>query len=208
MDNSLIITWHGHSCFSVTNDHYKMVIDPYKDQTVVGLRPLKLEADEVLTTHDHGDHNYVEAVTLRKKESISPFKVTRIPCAHDTSEGRRRGLTDILLFEGKGIRFAHFGDVGEELSEEKIKDLKHLDAIMIPVGGCYTIGPEEAKKLMDRLSARVVIPMHYRTEEFGFDELNHIDDFVALCENVKKYEESSIEITPKTPTQVAVLTYK
>ena len=58
MDNHLIITWHGHSCFSVTYDQFTMVIDPYKDNTVPGLTPLSLFADEVYTTHEHGDHNY------------------------------------------------------------------------------------------------------------------------------------------------------
>lgn len=208
MNNNLIITWHGHSCFSVTYDQFTMVIDPYKNNSIPGLTQLSLYADKVYTTHDHGDHNYVEAVTIRKNDQTSPFKLTRIPCAHDTSQGRRRGLTDILLFEREGLRFAHLGDVGEELSDEKIESLKQLDALMIPVGGCYTIGPEEAKKLIDRLSPKVVIPMHYRTEKYGLDELNHIDDFLKLCDDVKIYEESSIEITPETPSHTAVLAYE
>jgi L-ascorbate metabolism protein UlaG (beta-lactamase superfamily) len=208
MDNSFIITWHGHSCFSVTYDQFTMVIDPYKDNTVPGLTPLSLFADEVYTTHEHGDHNYVEAVTIRDNDRTTPFRLTRIPCAHDTSQGRRRGLSDIILFEKEGLRFAHFGDVGEELGDDKIENLKNLDAVMIPVGGCYTIGAEEAKKLIDRITPRVVIPMHYRTERYGFDELQHLDEFLALCDDVKRYEESSIEITPETPAQTAVLTYE
>ena len=37
---------------------------------------------------------------------------------------------------------------------------------MVPVGGYYTIGPEEAKALIDDLQPKVVIPMHYRTQEY------------------------------------------
>jgi len=45
-------------------------------------------------------------------------------------------------------------------------------------------------------------------ERYGFDELQHLDEFLALCDDVKRYEESSIEITPETPAQTAVLTYE
>ena len=49
--------------------------------------------------------------------------------------------------------------------------------------------------------------MHYKTEKFGLDELSHIEDFLKLCDDVKIYEESSIEITPETPSHTAVLAY-
>ena len=44
--------------------------------------------------------------------------------------------------------------------------LKHLDAILIPVGGYYTIDAAQAKAVVDDLAPRVVIPMHYRSDHF------------------------------------------
>lgn len=208
MEQNLIITWHGHSCFSVTYDQFTLVIDPYKDNTVTGLVPLSLFADEVYVTHEHSDHNYLQAVTIRDNTRSSPFMLTRIPCAHDDSDGKKRGMNDILLFEREGLRFAHFGDIGEVLSDEKLEALKGLDAVMIPVGGLYTIDPMEAKELIDQIKPRVVIPMHYRTERMGYSELHHLDDFLARVDNAVFYDNSSIIINNDTPPQTAILTYE
>ena len=45
-----------------------------------------------------------------------------------------------------------------------VDQLQNLDAVLVPVGGLYTVGPKEAKEIVDALQARVVIPMHYRSD--------------------------------------------
>ena len=59
------------------------------------------------------------------------------------------------------------GDIGCPLIREQKDLLKHLDAILIPVGGYYTIDAVQAKALADDLAPRVVIPMHYRSDHFA-----------------------------------------
>ena len=48
---SITITWHGHSCFSVSADGYSIVLDPYAPDSVPGLPPLSLSASQVLCSH-------------------------------------------------------------------------------------------------------------------------------------------------------------
>jgi hypothetical protein len=48
--------------------------------------------------------------------------------------------------------------------------------------------------------------MHYRTEDFGFDVISHLDDFTSLFEDVVYVEEDTIVIDENTPEMVAVLT--
>ena len=55
-------------------------------------------------------------------------------------------------------------------------------------------GPKEAKEIVDALQARVVIPMHYRGEDFGFDEIDTVEPFVKLSKNVEFAEGNSIEL--------------
>ncbi len=43
-----------------------------------------------------------------------------------------------------------------------------MAVLLAPVGGYYTIGPEEARDVAEKLGALVVIPMHYKTEDIGF----------------------------------------
>ena len=81
--NSISITWNGHSCFTVEKDGFSIVFDPYGPNTVPGLAPLSLTADMVLCSHEHGDHGYTDAVTLRHSGTKNPFSITKIDTWHD-----------------------------------------------------------------------------------------------------------------------------
>lgn len=81
--------------------------------------------------------------------------------------------------------------------------------IMILVGGYHTIGPEEAKKAVALLWPKVVIPMHYRSETFGFPVLSTVDDFLSLDGDcVVWYLGNTITVTRVSRPHVAVLTYQ
>ena len=76
---------------------------------------------------------------------------------------------------------------------------------MIPVGGFFTIDAAQAKKLVDQIQPRVTIPMHYRSENFGYDVLGTLEDFTALCDCVVEYPGNSIELNEEMLQQTAVL---
>ena len=52
---------------------------------------------------------------------------------------------------------------------------------MIPVGGYFTIDAKQAKAIVDELKPECVIPMHYRGDNFGYEVLAPVDDFLELC---------------------------
>ncbi|MDP3733038.1 MAG: MBL fold metallo-hydrolase, partial [Candidatus Daviesbacteria bacterium] len=57
------IYWLGQACFKLKGKNATVVIDPY-DPDFTGLKlPKDLQADVVLTTHDHNDHNNVSVVS-------------------------------------------------------------------------------------------------------------------------------------------------
>ena len=199
------ITCNGHSCFTVEANGYSVVLDPYEDGTVPGLPPLRLDADAVLCSHEHYDHNFRGAVTL-SGHGNSPFTVTEVPTFHDDEKGALRGTNIIHILEAGGVKVAHLGDLGHTLSDEQLAQLKGLDAILIPVGGFYTIDAETAKKTADAIGAAVVIPMHYRNGERGFDVLGTLDDFLTLCSNVTA-PAKSVEITRGMAAQTVVLDF-
>ena len=94
------------------------------------------------------------------------------------------------------------------LTPEQMEQLKDLDVLLLPVGGFFTIGPKEAQDLIQALKPRIVVPMHYRSDTFGYDVLATVEDFLALRNDVVRYEENWIQITPDTKGQTAVLTYQ
>ena len=177
---SIQIQWLGHSCFRVECQGYTVVLDPFEPGSVPGLRDIRQTADQVLCSHQHHDHNYRAGVALRQDGPANPFTITALPSFHDGCGGAKRGPNTIHLLEAQGLRVAHLGDIGAMPAPDVVEQLQNLDAVLVPVGGFYTVGPKEAKEIVDALQARVVIPMHYRSDAFGFDVLAPVEDFLEL----------------------------
>jgi L-ascorbate metabolism protein UlaG (beta-lactamase superfamily) len=198
------ITWYGHSCFVVESDGYRIAIDPYDDS--VGYPPLRISAHMVLTTHDHHDHNNVSAVTILP-EKENPFSIRTVASVHDDCGGRKRGKNTIYVLSAEGQTVVHLGDLGAPLTEDQKKEIGACDAVMVPVGGYYTIDGKTAKAVADSLSARVVIPMHYKFGKYGYPEISGIAPFLLSCEKglIHSPESNAIILTGDTPAQVCCL---
>ena len=117
------ITWIGHSCFKIEEAGYRVVFDPYDDGYVPGLGPVRETAEEVLCSHEHGDHNARKRVTLAFG-SESPFTVTKIATFHDPLKGVLRGRNTIFILSANGKRIAHFGDLGCKLPADQLARLR------------------------------------------------------------------------------------
>ena len=198
------LIWNGHSCYTVETESGTVVLDPYEDNYVPGLAPLQLQADCVYCSHQHADHGASQKVTL----TGAPCHVTveTIDTFHDPEQGALRGTNTIHILSAEGMRVAHLGDLGCTLTPEQKEKLQGLDALLIPVGGFYTIDAHEAKALVDELKPRVVIPMHYRGDGFGFDVIDEVRTFTSLCDHVVYAPENYLELTSETPEQICVLT--
>ena len=200
------LIWNGHSCFTLATEAGTLVIDPYEDGSVPGLSPLHLEADAVYCSHEHRDHGNRAAVALSGKPCA--VEVEELATWHDEVQGAKRGPNTMRIFSAEGLRVAHLGDLGCGLTPEQAEALSGLDALLIPVGGFYTIDAKQAKALIDQIEPRVTIPMHYRGEAFGYDVIGTLDEFTDLCDCVVEYAGNSIELNGEMLQQVAVLKLK
>ena len=196
------ITWEGHSCFKVETEQGSVVFDPYQSGSVPGLGDLDLTADLVLCSHEHGDHNARERVSLTGKKPS--FTVEVLDCFHDEVKGAKRGKNKIYCIEAEGMRIVHMGDLGHQL--EDVSLIQNCDVCMVPIGGFYTIDAATAKSIMDKVNPRIIVPMHYRSDKFGFDVIGTLDAFTKYYDNVVVYNSSSVEVTKDTKPQVMVLT--
>lgn len=200
------ITWLGHSCFRLESGGSSLVLDPYSDGAVPGLAPLRADADAVYCSHDHRDHGASDLVDLTGRPCT--LTVEAIDCFHDDKRGLLRGKNRIHIVSNGEVHVAHLGDLGHKLNKAALEKLHGVDALLIPVGGYYTIDAETAAKLCERIGARVVIPMHYRLGAMGYDVISELSDFTRLRADVVTYDSNVFELTPQTPAQTAVLTYK
>ena len=202
---NITVQWLGHACYKLIFGDWSCVVDPYDNGSVPGIGNLEVSANEVYCSHGHHDHNAAHLVKQYKMFAPAP-EIIEVESFHDDAQGTKRGTNIIRVFDYEGITVAHFGDLGHILTEEQMEAIGPVDVALIPVGGFYTIDPQEAYEVAQQVEARVVIPMHYRTDDFGFDVIAHIDDFAALYKDVVYVEEDTIVIDENTPEMVAVLT--
>ena len=108
-----------------------------------------------------------------------------------------------------GLSVVHLGDLGHLLSEEQAAALRGCDALLIPVGGTYTLDAAGAAAVVQQLQPRVVIPMHYRGESFGFDNIDTVEPFLAHfpAQSVRRLANDTLKLTAQTPQGVTVLTF-
>ena len=200
------LIWNGHACFSLECEDGILVIDPFEDGSVPGLKNLRLNAHQVLCSHEHFDHNARQTVTLINEKKS--FQIKTLPTYHDDKQGALRGTNLIHIITTEGQSVVHMGDLGHIPTASQMDELKHCDVLMIPVGGHYTIDSPTAKTIIDAIEPRIVIPMHYSSDDFGFDVIAKIDTFTSLFKEVTYYPTNTITITPSTPQQIAILDYQ
>jgi L-ascorbate metabolism protein UlaG (beta-lactamase superfamily) len=81
-------------------------------------------------------------------------------------------------------------DLGHELSSSQVDEIGPVDVLFLPVGGFYTIGHGEARKVMGALKPRITVPMHYRLPGMSatFNVLSRVEDFIRTGDNVKRLQ--------------------
>lgn len=208
MKDSVKVTWFGHACFTIEADNYRLVFDPYADNYVPGLPKLSLVANQIECSHLHEDHCAKSTVQLLKSAEPSPFLVHYLQSYHDHDYGLKRGKNIITIVEYHQLKVVHFGDQGCLPSEEQLAQMKFADVVMIPVGGFYTIDAKEAKQIIDAIQPTIVLPMHYRSDQFGFDKIARIDSFLSQYDNVRYYDSNQIVVHKDCESQIAILQLK
>ncbi len=223
---NLKVTWHGHSCFSIDNGGLSLVLDPY-DPGMTGYPPLHVKAHAMLSSHQHGDHNYRAAVTLipletailRQIDSMgslpedpdpSIFYYKAVETCHDESGGRKRGKNTIHVIKANGLTVAHLGDLGHILTTEQIAAIGHLDLLLIPVGGYYTIDAEAAWRVIGQLQPANVAPMHYQIG-YGNISITTVEPFLKLCGAKWRLEELPgpvLQLESQTIGRCYIFSYK
>ena len=200
------IQWLGHSCFRMEYDGFAVVTDPYEDGYVPGLAPLRVSAGAIYCSHGHGDHNAAACVKQTREKAPPDLSVQEFAIPHDHHGGARRGMNTIRQFRFGALRVVHMGDTGCMPDEDMLAVLHGCDALLIPIGGYYTVDAKEAFAIAEKIAPRCIVPMHYRGEGFGFEEIGTLDAFTALfaVEEVHFLNGDAFTLTAAEPRGVIV----
>jgi L-ascorbate metabolism protein UlaG (beta-lactamase superfamily) len=202
------IRWFGQSAFLISAER-TVFVDPFGPMEGLAERGMQfdypaikgVEADLLLVTHEHADHNAIDVVggspqIVRSTAGTfdSPLgEVIAVASEHDDAAGTKRGPNTIFAFALNGLRLCHFGDFGQsELRPEQQRAIGSVDVLLLPVGGGPTVGGEPAAAIVRALKPRLVVPMHYRTDAVNF--LDPPDAFLdALGARVERIAENELE---------------
>jgi L-ascorbate metabolism protein UlaG (beta-lactamase superfamily) len=181
------LTYLGHSCVLLQGKK-SVLIDPFVPEGGIPGHP-----DVVAVTHGHADHlgdtvrlkrptvainelakylvskgvpaegmNYggsleMQGVLFRMVQAIhsSWIEEAGIGCNGGGSAGFVIGLDGLSIY--------HAGDTALFSDMRLIGELYHPDVALLPIGGRYTMGPDEAMIAARYIGAPLVIPIHYNT---------------------------------------------
>ena len=202
------IKWYGHAAFQITTEKgIRIIIDPYEPGSFSGALSygkIEDEADIVLTSHDHADHNYTKDIKGKYNHiskagdhEIKDIKIKAIPCFHDSLGGKKGGSNLIFVITADGLNLVHMGDIGHSLDPELLKKIGKVDILLLPVGGFFTIDAAMAQKIMNDIKPGVTVPIHYKTQKCNFP-IAPVEDFTKNQTNVRVLKESEIEIKKDT----------
>ncbi|MDI9644203.1 MAG: metal-dependent hydrolase [Candidatus Verstraetearchaeota archaeon] len=184
------IRYLGHAGFQVVIDEVKILVDPFitrNPSTKLRLDEID-KSDIVAVTHNHFDH-FGDSIELAKRDSacfvgiydtveiaesngventeamniggtcvVRGIKVSCVPAIHT---GNPCGL----VFSGHEGTIYHAGDTGLFSDMRLIGELFKPDVAMLPIGGKFTMGSQEAAIAAELVRPKAVIPMHYNTFE-------------------------------------------
>ena len=191
------IFWKGHSCFQILanigkGNQVKIVIDPFSEE--IGLKLPKMEADILLISHSHHDHNNKKAISGNPfliegpgEYEVKGVYVEGVHSWHDQKEGQERGENTIYTIEAEEMKICHLGDLGEKkLTDEQLEKIGDVDVLMVPVGGVFTISAKEAISIMAQIEPKITIPMHYSIPKLKI-KLDGLEKFLKPL-GIKKIE--------------------
>ena len=168
------IQYYGQSCFKITTkpggratEDIVLFFDPFGKE--LGIRPPQGQADVVFVSHNHWDHNNIDAIkgepvviNTPGEYAVKGINVVGVDSFHDNEEGALKGRSTIYILEAEELKICHLGDLGSDLSGKQLEEIDGVDILFIPVGGNKTIDGKKAAELVRKIEPAIVIPMHYK----------------------------------------------
>ena len=184
----------GHASFRIISELGTTVVcDPFKGDWV-GFDMARVRTDVVTISHHHGDHDCMESIVGSPAEldveiscAADDIAIESIETFHDDANGAKRGKNLVFTFLVDGLKVVHMGDIGC-LDQHVLEKIKSCDVLLLPVGGTFTVDADGAKWYVDNARPKIVVPMHYKTDEHSFD-VDGVDKFLS------KFSADQIEIS-------------
>ena len=169
------IKWFGHSFFQISSSEGTVILtDPFG---AMGFPMPEVWANVVTIGREHGNHNNVDLakgnpLILRGlkeggedwgevHQTFRDVLIYNVPVHQRGIPGNMSLRGAGFVFELDGLCVFHSGDVSDPFNEDQLQLIGHVDILLLVIGGVYTVGPEGARKIIEQLKPKIVVPMHY-----------------------------------------------
>lgn len=202
-----------------------MLVNPFRPLgCTAGYRVPKVAADLILIGSRLLDEGAIDGFSGNPGLLYEPgsyqsngLKLQGIRMQKDREGGRRFGNNTAWLWQQAGVKILHLGGVAGPIGIEEQILIGRPDVVLIPVGGgpkAYT--PAEAKKAVELLKPKMVIPTHFKTQaaDAAACDLVTLDEFLALMDGtpVRRLNNDTISIRsadlPASGSVIEVLSYR
>ena len=214
------ITYIGHASFVITSPAgVRIVVDPFNSNRWLGYHyPEDVEADAVLITHPHYDHDasyyWGDSVPVYREPGHYRFgdvALVGVKGKHADPYGKDfEQKNTIWLVEAGGVRIAHLGDNGP-LTDANVRALGRVDVLMVPADGDdHILKGNEIRAIRESLDDPLVIPMHYRLDGFlGLPKsLGPLKPWLDKQSGVETLSSNVTELTPDNLSGRKVLVFQ
>jgi L-ascorbate metabolism protein UlaG (beta-lactamase superfamily) len=128
-----------------------------------------VEADVVLVTHEHFDHNAISRVAgspqvIRGAGEVegSDFVLSGIRDKHASPDDLDN---TIYVLDVGDVRVCHLGDNRPDMPDEVVESIGRIDWLIVPVDdSSHLLRFWEVDWVISRVNPRVVVPVHYLIE--------------------------------------------
>lgn len=199
----------AHAAFLVRSPGGTVVaIDPYNSNRWLGYSfPEHLEADAVLVSHPHYDHDAdynfgrrVPVVRSPGEYQVGDVTIRGIEGKHALHYGKEFGQRNtVWVVETGGVRIVHVGDNGP-LSPAARDAVGSSDVLLAPVDDLeHILTFDEVAEMRRQLGAKVMIPMHYRIEALSERpaSVGPIDRWLTTVEGVRRFGSYTLPLDPR-----------
>jgi L-ascorbate metabolism protein UlaG (beta-lactamase superfamily) len=170
--NEARITFVGHSTFVIESPKLVRIATDYNDY----VRPPVLP-DIVTMNHAHSTH-YTDRPDPDIKFVLRGWRDDGKPANHDMTYsdvhvrsvstnirdwngGTERNGNSIFIFEVGSLCIAHLGHLHHTLTQQQLNDIGHVDVLLVPVDGGFTLDLEGMVEVVQAIKAPLMVPMHY-----------------------------------------------
>ncbi len=211
----LTITFLGHASFLIETPQHVTAVTDYNGFNVPSDPPEIATMNHAHSTHytDHPDPR-IRHVLRGWSESGEPpridlvvrdLRIANLPTnIRDWQGGTERYGNSIFVFESAGLCIAHLSHLHHLLEPQDIDALGHVDVVMAPVDGAYTMSQADMAAVLQQIQPRVVLPMHYFTRDVLDRFIELVRDHYDIRRSDSPIWQVSRTTLPDRPTLVAL----